>query len=229
MKIFTKLIYKLLPVFSVFYLVFSLSACSESGDANDKIVTAAPVVVPVEVPVPAEIPINPENPMIQIDTNKGKIIIELFADMAPITVKNFLRYVNEGVHNNTIFHRVVKDSLIQAGEYTFDEKPITTVFPPIKNEADSGLKNNRGTIAMARSANPDSATRQYFINTANNKKFDYTEKTSVGWGFCVFGKVRDGMEVINRISRVKTRAYGPFDRYAPTAPIAIRSITVINQ
>jgi len=221
MKILTKLTYKLLPIFSVFCLTFSLSAYSESSNSTDK-------VVPFSV-VPVEIPINPENPMIQIDTNKGKIIIELFADMAPITVKNFLRYVNEGVHNNTIFHRVVKDSLIQAGEYTFDEKPITTVFPPIKNEADSGLKNNRGTIAMARSANPDSATRQYFINTANNNKFDYTEKTPAGWGFCVFGKVRDGMEVINRISRVKTMAYGPFDRYAPTAPIAIRSITVINQ
>ena len=225
MNIFARVTNKLLLVFSVFYFMLSLSACGENGNNENNV---SDKTVPV-VAAPVDVPVSPDNPKIQIDTNKGKIIIELFADKAPITVKNFLRYVNEGVHNNTIFHRVVKDTLIQAGEYDFDQKSITTAFPPIKNEADNGLKNNRGTIAMARSANPDSASRQYFINTANNNKFDFTEETPVGWGFCVFGTVREGMEVIDRISRVKTRAYGPFDQYAPTLPVIIRSITVIDQ
>lgn len=169
-----------------------------------------------------------KNPVVKMETNKGIVFIELFADKAPQTVKNFLHYVDEGVYDSTIFHRVVRDQQIQAGAYDFDQKPIKTTFPAIRNEADNGLKNKRGTIAMIRNYDPHSATRQFFINMSDNTKFDFKDKTPVGWGFCVFGKVIEGMEVMDNIGLVKTTAYGPFDRYAPKLPVIIRRISVVE-
>lgn len=168
-----------------------------------------------------------EDIKVRMDTNKGTAVIELYPDKAPETVKNFLRYVNEGKYNNTIFHRVIKGFVNQGGGYTHNYKLVET-YDPIKNEADNGLKNLRGTIAMARQSDPDSARNQFFINTADNKILDHKDKTPTGWGYCVFGKVVEGMEVMDKISKVQTRAYGPFAADTPTFPVSIRSIVVIE-
>jgi len=168
-----------------------------------------------------------ENIKVKMDTNKGSVIIELYPEKAPETVKNFLHYVNEGKYNNTIFHRVVKGFVNQGGGYNYDNKLIDT-FEPVKNEADNGLKNLRGTIAMARKSDPNSARNQFFINMADNKILDHRDNTPAGWGYCVFGKVVDGLAVMDNISRVVTRGFGPFAADAPMSPVMIRSIVVIN-
>ena len=168
-----------------------------------------------------------ENIKVKMDTNKGSVIIELFPDKAPETVKNFLHYVNEGRYNNTLFHRVVKGFVNQGGGYNHDNKLVDT-FDPVKNEADNGLKNLRGTIAMARNNDPDSARNQFFINMADNKILDHKDKTIAGWGYCVFGKIVKGMEVMDKISRVRTQGFGPYAANAPMFPVSIRSIVVID-
>jgi len=143
------------------------------------------------------------HPQVLIETNYGSIIVELYPEKAPETVKNFLQYVNEGFYNGTIFHRVIPNFMIQGGGYTEDmQKKIT--HAPIHNEADNGLRNRIGTIAMARTSDPHSATAQFFINVANNTFLDFREKTSRAYGYAVFGRVIKGMKVVNKIRQVKT-------------------------
>jgi len=136
-------------------------------------------------------------------TTKGDIILELYPDKAPVTVENFLSYVDDKFYDGTIFHRVISDFMIQGGGYTedFTKKPSRS---PIKNEANNGLKNERGTIAMARTNEPHSATNQFFINHIDNSFLDHTAKTEEGYGYCVFGKVIQGMDVIDAIAAVPT-------------------------
>jgi len=143
------------------------------------------------------------NPKVLMKTSKGDITIELYANKAPITVKNFLSYVDEKFYDGTIFHRVIKGFMIQGGGYTpeFHEKGAK---PPIKNEAANGLKNLRGTIAMARTAEVDSATSQFFINHVDNPGLDYKDSTPEGFGYAVFGKVISGMDVVDAIAAVPT-------------------------
>lgn len=167
------------------------------------------------------------NPKVRMDTSKGTVIIELYPDKAPKTVENFLRYVNAGKYDSTIFHRVIKGFMNQGGGFTPDFKKVDT-FAPIKNEADNGLKNKLGTIAMARTGDPDSATNQFFINTVDNVPLDHTSKTPVGWGYCVFGSVVDGMAVMDRIAKVRTGAGGPFQRDFPMEEILIQKVSVIE-
>jgi len=140
------------------------------------------------------------NPKVLMKTSKGNLIIELYEDKAPITVKNFLSYVDEGFYDGTIFHRVMKGFMIQGGGLTpdFQEKPTK---PPIKNEATNGLKNKRGTIAMARTPEIDSATSQFFINHVDNPILDHTPES---FGYAVFGKVIEGIDVVDAIADVKT-------------------------
>ena len=147
------------------------------------------------------------NPLVLLETSSGDILIELFADKAPKTVENFLRYVNEGFYANTIFHRVIKGFMIQGGGMTMkmEEKPT---HEPIANEAANGLKNVRGAVAMARTPDPHSATAQFFINTVDNAFLDHTAPTEEGYGYCVFGQVTDGMDVVDKIEKVKTRNMG---------------------
>lgn len=142
-------------------------------------------------------------PKVLMKTSKGDITIELYPEKAPITVQNFLSYVDDGFYNSTIFHRVIKEFMIQGGGLTpdFNEKPARA---PIKNEAANGLKNKRGTIAMARMPEPHSASCQFFINHVDNPRLDYTESTEEGFGYCVFGKVIEGMDVVDAIASVKT-------------------------
>ena len=168
------------------------------------------------------------NPKVKMETTKGVMIIELYPHKAPETVKNFLRYVNEGAYDNTIFHRVIKNFMNQGGGYTADFKKKDT-HEPIKNEADNGLQNKKYTIAMARTSDPHSATNQFFINTNDNGFLDHTSKTSRGWGYTVFGKVIEGQEVVDRISKVKTVGQGPFASDVPMVEIMIRKATQIKE
>ena len=163
-----------------------------------------------------------DNPKIEMDTTKGKIVLELYADKAPKTVENFLAYLDAGFYDGTIFHRVIPGFMIQGGGFTADMKK-KDARPPIDNEADNGLRNERGTIAMARTTNPHSATAQFFINTVNNDFLNYRNKSSQGWGYAVFGRVAEGMAVVEAISGVKTGTRGPF-RNVPTDPIVITRV-----
>ena len=151
-----------------------------------------------------------ENPNVLLDTTEGEILIELYPDKAPETVANFLKYVDEGFYKNTIFHRVIKGFMIQGGGLTMkmEEKPTSA---PVKNEADNGLKNDRGTIAMARTMDTHSATAQFFINLVDNDFLNHTAPTTQGWGYCVFGKVVDGMDVVDKIGKAKTGSRPPYD------------------
>jgi len=165
------------------------------------------------------------NPKVKMQTSKGDVVIELYPEQAPVSVENFLRYVRDGAYDGTIFHRVIKGFMNQGGGFSSDLQKRPTAYPPIPNEADNGLKNRRGTIAMARTSDPDSATNQFFINTADNSFLDFTSRTPRGWGYAVFGKVVDGMEVMDSIAAVKTGARGPFRSDVPLQTVEIISIT----
>ena len=163
------------------------------------------------------------NPMVIMSTSLGDIKMELYQDKAPITVQNFLSYVNDGFFDGTIFHRVIPNFMVQGGGLTQDmqQKPTKA---PIKNEADNGLKNDVGTIAMARTGVVDSATSQFFINQADN---DFLNHGSRDFGYAVFGKVVEGMDVVNKIAGVKTGRLGPFQD-VPLEPVLINSVRVVE-
>jgi cyclophilin family peptidyl-prolyl cis-trans isomerase len=167
-----------------------------------------------------------ENPQVALETSSGKIIIELQPDKAPETVKNFLAYIDSEFYNDTVFHRVIPNFMIQGGGFTADMESKPTQ-KPIKNEADNGLKNERGTIAMARTADPNSATAQFFINTVNNEFLNHKSKDSRGWGYAVFGRVIQGMDVVDAIAGVKTETRGVY-RDVPSEPVVIRDAKRIN-
>jgi len=147
------------------------------------------------------------NPLVLMETSAGDILLELFEDKAPVTVANFLRYMDEDFYSNTIFHRVIKDFMIQGGGLgvRMDEK---SVHEPIRNEAGNGLSNKRGTIAMARTSEPHSAAAQFFINVVDNEELDHKDDSPEGYGYCVFGKVEDGMSVVDKISKLKVKPQG---------------------
>jgi len=160
-----------------------------------------------------------ENPRVGLDTSKGRIVLELFADKAPISVENFLAYVESGYYDGTIFHRVIPKFMIQGGGFTADMK-MKPGRSPIRNEADNGVKNERGTIAMARTPDPHSASSQFFINTADNNFLNHKQKDPRGWGYAVFGRVVQGMEVVDAISAVKTGIQGMYQD-VPVEPVLI--------
>lgn len=162
------------------------------------------------------------NPVVVIDTSLGAIKVELFEKEAPITVKNFLNYVDKKHYDGLVFHRVIADFMIQGGGFDKDLKERKT-DPPIKNEAGNGLKNEKGTIAMARTRIADSATSQFFINTKSNDFLDRANSGD-GVGYCVFGKVIDGMDVVEKIRKVKTGPKGIFDKDCPLEDVIIKSI-----
>ena len=148
-----------------------------------------------------------KNPVVLLETTEGDILIELYPDKAPRTVENFLMYVDEGFYNNTIFHRVIPGFMIQGGGMDARMREKST-HEPVPNEADNGLKNERGSVAMARTSDPHSASAQFFINLVDNDFLDFRAPTIDGWGYCVFGKVTDGMDVVDKIAKVKTRTVG---------------------
>lgn len=162
---------------------------------------------------------------VQFDTSAGSFTVQLDAKAAPETVANFLIYVRSGFYNGTIFHRVIKGFMIQGGGLTQDMQKKPTK-EPVSNEADNGLKNSVGTIAMARTSNPHSATSQFFINVADNDALNHRSKTNRGWGYCVFGKVIKGMEVVNKIENVETTIRNGH-RDVPANPIMINKVTLL--
>ncbi|MFC2166118.1 peptidylprolyl isomerase [Acidobacteriota bacterium] len=162
------------------------------------------------------------NPKVTIKTTKGDIVVELFQDKAPGTVQNFLSYVDDKYFNGLIFHRVIKGFMIQGGGLLPDMSRRTTKAP-IKNEATNGLSNTRGTLAMARMPDPHSATGQFFINHKDNVGLDHKDKSDAGFGYCVFGKVIEGMDVVDAIANVKTMTKNGH-RDVPREPVEIISI-----
>jgi cyclophilin family peptidyl-prolyl cis-trans isomerase len=168
-----------------------------------------------------------ENPQVTIQTSLGDIVVELYPDKAPKTVANFLQYVDDGFYTNTLFHRVIDGFMIQGGGFTpqFERK---TTRPPIMNEADNGLSNQRGTIAMARTIDPQSATAQFYINVVDNPNLDFKDKTPRGWGYTVFGKVVKGMEMVDAIKSQPTGPGGPFQSDVPKTPVIILGISRVK-
>lgn len=166
------------------------------------------------------------NPTVEIKTNLGAIQVELYADRAPKTVENFLNYVDDGYYTGTIFHRVIAGFMIQGGGFdqNYTQKPTRQ---PIENEAANGLGNTVGTITMARTSEPHSASSQFFINVANNSFLDYTAPTVQGYGYAVFGKVTAGMDVVRNIANTATGANGPFNRDVPQKMIVIESVGLL--
>ncbi|MBL4781446.1 MAG: peptidyl-prolyl cis-trans isomerase [Porticoccaceae bacterium] len=182
--------------------LFALQQVSASA-----VVNAGATLIPVETQV-------------TLHTNLGDIVIELYPTRAPLSVANFVGYVNSGHYKDTIFHRVIPGFMAQGGGFTakLRKKPG---LAPILNEADNGLKNKRGTLAMARTNDPHSASTQFFINLSNNGFLDHSGKNAQGWGYAVFGKVVRGMDVVDKMARIPTRGRGPFRSDVPTETIEI--------
>jgi peptidyl-prolyl cis-trans isomerase B (cyclophilin B) len=165
-------------------------------------------------------------PKVKLETTKGTIVIELNNLAAPKTVANFLQYVKDGHYNGTIFHRVIKGFMVQGGGFSKDMTEKAT-RAPVANEADNGLKNEVGTIAMARTGDPQSATAQFFINTVNNTGLNFRSKDAAGWGYCVFGKVVGGMSTVTAIENVPTGDKGMFQN-VPITPVEITRASVVE-
>ncbi len=167
------------------------------------------------------------NPVVEMKTSVGTIRIELYADKAPKSVANFLQYVNDGAYAGTQFHRVIPGFMVQGGGFDreFRQKPVR---PPVENEAGNRVKNEIGTVAMARTPNPHSATIQFFINVADNAALDFREPSPAGFGYAVFGKVTAGMDVVMRIARTPTGPGGPFDKDVPQQAVIIESVTLLS-
>ena len=165
-------------------------------------------------------------PHVKIETTQGVIVVELYPAAAPKTVENFLQYVKDGFYDGTIFHRVIKSFMIQGGGFTKDmqEKPTR---PPIANEADNGLKNDIGTLAMARTGDPNSATAQFFINAKNNDFLNFRSKDEQGYGYCVFGKVISGLNVVSAIENTPTTNQGGFQD-VPQTPVIMTKVSVVE-
>jgi peptidyl-prolyl cis-trans isomerase B (cyclophilin B) len=161
--------------------------------------------------------------VVDVETNHGRFSIELDAAHAPKSVENFLRYVDKKHYDGTIFHRVISTFMVQGGGYD-EQYQRRETLAPVQNEADNGLKNLRGTVAMARTGDPHSATAQFFVNVVDNGFLDHTGKDAQGWGYTVFGRVIEGMDVVDKIKAVKTGAAGTFAKDAPLTPVVINTV-----
>jgi len=210
-----RLFYTLLTLTIASALV-ALTACAGAHPAKERAKKESATGTPQETAPTAE-PIR-----VLMKTSKGSVTLELYPDKAPKTVENFLSYVDEGSYDNTLFHRVIPRFMVQGGGFEPGMKPKET-HAPIKNEADNGLHNRRGTIAMARTLKPDSATAQFFINVADNSRLDFRSKDLRGWGYCVFGKVVKGMRNIDRIAKGATTSRAGHHN-VPVKEVVIRSI-----
>lgn len=166
-------------------------------------------------------------PVVELDTSMGAIVIELNEEKAPKTVENFLNYVKSGHYDGTIFHRIIDGFMIQGGGMDADMNEKAT-NKPIENEADNGLKNDKGTLAMARTQDPHSATSQFFVNVKDNDFLNHSGKNMQGWGYTVFGKVTSGMDVIEKMRGVPTGRFG-MHADVPTEPVVINSATIISK
>ena len=176
----------------------------------------------------ADAPVSPQQEIrIRMLTNQGEIILALYPQQAPITVENFLSYIRQDFYTGTIFHRIIDGFMIQGGGFTqsFEQKPTQGA---ILNEANNQQPNVRGSLAMARRANPHSATSQFFINLVDNPGLNYRSSTPQGWGYCVFGRVIAGMSVVDKIGKMPTRAMGPFPADYPIQPVIILKTEILT-
>jgi cyclophilin family peptidyl-prolyl cis-trans isomerase len=169
-----------------------------------------------------------KNPVVEVDTNYGKFKVELYQDKAPITVKNFLDYVDSKFYDGTIFHRVISTFMIQGGGVDAETKREKPTGKPIKNESANGLSNTKYTIAMARTGQPDSATSQFFINVKDNDRLDKA-KYPDGVGYCVFGKVIEGADVVDKIKDVETRPSPNGEKATPVKDVIIKSVRRVEE
>lgn len=169
-----------------------------------------------------------KNPVAIIETSMGNIKVELFAKEAPLSVKNFLAYANSGFYKDTVFHRVIPNFMAQGGGLTAELQPKPGDLPPIKNEAGNGLKNDRGTLAMARTGMVDSATSQFFINVVNNGFLNHKDETASGFGYAVFGKVIEGMDVVDKMVAAPQKRKNAVFQNVPETPIVIKSVKTIK-
>ena len=195
------------------------TAPAKPAAAKPKAADAAPAADFAKAPVASKV---------LIKTSLGDMTVELYPDKSPKSVENFLTYVNAGFYDGTIFHRVIDNFMIQGGGFTRElrQKPTR---PAIANEAKNGLSNTRGTLAMARTGDPNSATAQFFINVVDNPRLDFTsEANGATWGYTVFGKVVSGLDVVDKIKAVPTGPQGPFKSDVPTTPVVIEKISVIK-
>jgi peptidyl-prolyl cis-trans isomerase A (cyclophilin A) len=170
------------------------------------------------------IAVSAAHPVVEMKTSLGSIVVELYEDKAPKSVENFLEYVKSGFYNGTIFHRVIDGFMVQGGGFTekMEQKPTRA---PIQNEAKNGVKNEPGTLAMARTGDPHSATAQFFVNLVNNPMLDYPSRD--GWGYAVFGKVTTGFDIVQKMAKVETKSAGLHEN-VPVKPIIIESARVVS-
>jgi len=195
---------------------------------RNTLVIAGVLLVSCGIAIGAETVRKGGNPVVKLETSLGVIKVELYPDKAPVSVKNFLAYVEEGHYDGLIFHRVIRDFMVQGGGFTKEMKERGSKRPPIKNEADNGLKNDRGTLAMARTSVVDSATAQFFINVVNNDFLNHRSKTPQGYGYAVFGKVTEGMDVVDKIRAVPTGNAGMLQD-VPLQPVTITKATAVPE
>lgn len=180
-------------------------------------------------PAATTLPSAADDPSVVVHTSQGDITLELFADKSPKSVANFLRYVHEGFYAGTVFHRAIPGYLVQGGLYTKELQPRRT-HSPVQSEADNGLSNLRGTVAVARGADPNSGTSQFFINLVDDRRLDYVgNQSGLTWGYTVFGKVVKGMDVIDKIASLPTHGQGPFSADVPNPLVVIESINVVGE
>jgi cyclophilin family peptidyl-prolyl cis-trans isomerase len=200
-------------------LAFATAVFAQTGPPPQG--TAAVQAPPYQAPAPEP---APGNPVVMVSTSMGDITLELYKAQAPVSVENFLRYVNEGFYEGTTFHRVKPGFAIQGGGYT-DSMVEKTTHPPIQNEATNGLRNTRGTLAMARTRSLRSATSQFYINLVNNTVLDHKSYSPEEFGYAVFGRVLAGMDVVDKIAAVPTGPSGEHED-VPTTPVVIKKVSV---
>ena len=191
------------------------------------LVLLLPLTLSAQAAKPA--PTTDAAPQVLLHTSQGDITLELYPDKAPKSVANFLQYVRDGFYDGTLLHRAIPGYLVQGGLYTRDLQPKRT-RPAVPSEADNGLSNLRGTLAVARGADPNSGTAQFFFNLVDNRRLDYAgNQSGLTWGYTVFGKVTKGMEVVDKIAALPTRALGPFAGDVPNPLVLIENATVVGE
>jgi cyclophilin family peptidyl-prolyl cis-trans isomerase len=193
---------------------------------SDPLTDSMPSILIAALALLVSNPAGAANPQVELKTSMGAIVVELYPDKAPQTVANFLQYVKDRHYDGSIFHRVIPGFMIQGGGFTpaFEQKPTRS---PVRNEANDELKNTLGTIAMARTSDPHSATAQFFINVADNSSLDFRFPTQEGYGYCVFGKVVKGIDIVQRIAKVRTGPGPAPHRNVPVKPVIIEHARLV--